>query len=91
MAEILGPGSLGCAVVGGLRSMKGRELFAILGRAPLSYRVQRQKGSHRTLVADGRPRLLFAFHDSDEVPVGLVRKVLMKDVGLSEEEMLELL
>ncbi len=69
--------------------MEGRELFVILGRAPLSYRVQRQKGSHRTLVADGRPRLLFAFHDGDEVPVGLVRKVLMKDVGLSEDEMLD--
>ncbi|HET6447737.1 MAG TPA: hypothetical protein VFG31_01410 [Conexibacter sp.] len=47
-------------------SMKARRLLAILIREPLNYRVVRQTGSHRTLRAQGRPRVLFAWHDRAE-------------------------
>jgi predicted RNA binding protein YcfA (HicA-like mRNA interferase family) len=63
----------------------------VLERRPLSYRVVKQSGSHRTMEADGRPRLLLAFHDDAELPPGLVRKILVRDIGLSEDEALKLL
>jgi predicted RNA binding protein YcfA (HicA-like mRNA interferase family) len=71
--------------MGGFRSMKARELQRLLKRA-LGYEVTRQSGSHRRLEAPGRPPLTFAFHDSDTIAPGLVREILVKQVGLSEEE-----
>jgi len=71
-------------------SMKARRLLAILMREPLNYRVVRQNGSHRTLRAPGRPRLLFAFHDRELRPRE-VRHVLLKEVGLAESEALYLI
>jgi predicted RNA binding protein YcfA (HicA-like mRNA interferase family) len=66
--------------------MTGRELLAVLSRKPLDYQVARQSGSHRTLKADGRPTLTFAFHDQASIAPGLVRKILLVDVGLDEAE-----
>lgn len=79
--------------MGGLQfpSVKARQLFRLLEREPLSYRVSRQNGSHRILEAQDYPRLLLSFHDRDEVAPGLVRKILCKDVGLSEEQAMDLL
>lgn len=73
-------------------SMRWSRLFKILSRAPLNYRIerrgsgQRRKGSHRKLVADGRPDLRMAFHERQELPGGLVRTILVDQVGLAEEE-----
>lgn len=68
-------------------SVRWPELERILAREPLAYATIRQKGSHRTLEsANGYPRLHLAFHDQAEIPGGLLRKVLMGDIGLSEEE-----
>ncbi len=61
-------------------------MLSILRRQPLSYRVVRQNGSHRALEADGYPDLNFAFHDKDTLPPGMVRTILVKRVGLSEEQ-----
>lgn len=72
-------------------TMKAKRLLAILERKPLSYRVSRQSGSHRRMEAPGRPPLTFAFHDNAAVPSGLVRKVLVRDVGLAEDEARKLL
>jgi len=72
-------------------SLKARQLLAILQREPLSYRVARQVGSHRTLEAHGRPTLRFAWHDAATIPPGLVRKILVRDVGLEEDEARDLL
>ena len=72
-------------------SMKAKDLFALLRRRPLGYQVTHQTGSHRKLESDHYPPLLFAFHDRDTVPPGLVRKILTKDVGLSKQEALDLL
>jgi len=66
--------------------MKANRLLAVLEREPLNYRVSRQSGSHRRMEAPGRPPLTFAFHDKATIPSGLVRKVLVRDVGLAEDE-----
>jgi predicted RNA binding protein YcfA (HicA-like mRNA interferase family) len=71
--------------------MKAKRLLAVLEREPLNYRVSRQSGSHRRMTAQGRPALTFAFHDKATVPSGLVRKVLVRDVGLAEDEARKLL
>jgi hypothetical protein len=39
----------------------------------------------------GYPPLVFAFHDRATVPPGMVRKVLVRDVGLAADEALRLL
>ena len=72
--------------------MKGRKLLRVLARKPLSYEVVRQRGSHRQLRSPhGYPPLTFSFHDSATIPPGLVRKILTRDVGLTEEEARKLL
>ena len=68
--------------------MKGRELFRVITR--LGYSVDRQTGSHRRMVHDSRPPLTFAFHDGDDLPPGLVRRILIS-TGLTDEEIRELL
>ena len=72
-------------------TMKAKRLLAVLEREPLNYRVSRQSGSHRRMEAPGRPSLTFAFHDKATIPSGLVRKVLVKDVGLAEDDARKLL
>ena len=72
-------------------SIKAGRLLAVLERKPLSYRVIRRNGSHRRLKSPGRPSLTWAFHDRETIPAGLVRKILVKDVGLAEHGARELL
>lgn len=72
-------------------SMRWPQLRRILEREPMSYRITRQEGSHRTLEAEGRPTLLLSFHDKQELPGRLVRKILVHDVGLTEDEARRLL
>ena len=72
-------------------SIKAKKLLGILERAPLDYRVVRQSGSHRRLESEGRPSFTFAFHDKATIRPALVRKILVKDVGLAEDEARKLL
>jgi predicted RNA binding protein YcfA (HicA-like mRNA interferase family) len=68
-------------------SMKARDLRRLLGRSPLHYASDRQSGSHAQLTSSaGYPPLTFAFHDGQSLSGGLVREILMKGVGLSEED-----
>ncbi len=71
--------------------MKAGALLAVLAREPLAYREVRRTGSHRRLESSGRPSLTFAFHDGQTLAPGLVRKILVKDVGLSADEAVRLL
>ena len=72
-------------------SLKAKKMLAILQREPLGYEVHRQKGSHRKLESrNGYPPLGFSFHDRVTIPPGLVRKILVQDVGLTDEEASEL-
>jgi len=73
-------------------SLKARALLALLQRAPLAYRISRQNGSHRALEScSGYPKVGFSFHDRATISPGVVRKILVKDVGLAEEEALKLI
>lgn len=72
-------------------ALRWPQMRRILERRPLSYRVVRETGSHRRMEAPGRPPLVLAFHNDAEVPPGLVRKILVRDIGLSEAEALSLL
>jgi predicted RNA binding protein YcfA (HicA-like mRNA interferase family) len=71
--------------------MKAKRLLAVLKRKPLNYRVARQSGSHRWLLSPDYPPLTFAFHDSATVRPWVVRKILVGDVGLAEDEAQKLL
>lgn len=71
--------------------MKAKRLLAVLERKPLNYRVTRRAGSHRRLRSSQYPPLTFAFHDNKTVPPWTVSKILLGDVGLTEDEALELL
>jgi predicted RNA binding protein YcfA (HicA-like mRNA interferase family) len=73
--------------------MKWPRLERVLKRKPLQY--QRHKGgggSHRKMVSrNGYPDLYLAFHDDKTLSPGLVRDILVEQVGLSEDEALKLL
>lgn len=70
-------------------SMKSGDLLRIV--TGLGYVEVRRKGSHRRLVCEGKQSLTFAFHDGQTVPPGLVKKILSKDVGLTDEQIQDLL
>ena len=72
-------------------ALKARALLAVLYREPLNYRVVRQVGSHRRLEVPNRPPLTLAFHERTIIAPGLVRKILVDDVGLTEDEVRRLL
>ena len=72
-------------------TMKARELLNILKENPLNYVIMRTHGSHGSLFSPGRPRILYSFHDSEELSGHKVRKILVNGVGLSESEALEIL
>jgi predicted RNA binding protein YcfA (HicA-like mRNA interferase family) len=58
-------------------------------QAELGYSVVRQSGSHRRLVAEGRPELTFAFHDRRSLTPVEVRDILVKQVGLKLDDALK--
>jgi predicted RNA binding protein YcfA (HicA-like mRNA interferase family) len=73
-------------------SVGAKKLLKVLKKAPLSYRVVEQTGSHRKLESkNGYPPLNFAWHDGVEIPPGLVRRVLCHTIGLTEAEAKELI
>ena len=73
-------------------SLKWPKLRRILKRAPLLYAASRTTGSHAKYESTaGYPPLIIAFHESATIAPGLVREILVNQVGLSEEEALELL
>lgn len=68
-------------------SLRWPQLRRVLEAPPLRYKVVSERGSHKKLQSDaGYPELRLAFHDNDDLPPGLVRKILVKDVGLPVEE-----
>jgi predicted RNA binding protein YcfA (HicA-like mRNA interferase family) len=71
--------------------MKAQEFERILKRAPLYYNLARQSGSHRRFEAPDRPPFTFSYHKGATIPPGVVRKILLKDIGLSEDEAMRIL
>ena len=65
-------------------SVKARKLLAALLR--IGWRVERIEGSHRILTREGYYCYVFAFHDADEIPGFLVKKVA-NATGLELEDL----
>jgi len=80
-------------VVAQFPSMKARELRRVLERAPLSYSAKPSSGGSHTILSskNGYPDLLWAFHDRQTISPGLVRNILAKQVGMSEDDAMGLL
>jgi predicted RNA binding protein YcfA (HicA-like mRNA interferase family) len=68
-------------------SLDKRRLLRVLRN--LGYEETRCKGSHIRLVAAGRPPLTIAFHDGASIAPGVVRDILVKQVGLDLDEALK--
>lgn len=71
--------------------MGARELVKVLSGAPFHYKIERQRGSHRKLVSDqGYPPLFFSYHDGETVGDAVIRKYLVKTVGMDADEAIAL-
>ena len=70
-------------------SKKGNQVLRLLKK--LGYTVTRTTGSHRKLEADGRPTIFFAWHDSADVSPTALRKLLVEQVGLNDDEIARVL
>ncbi len=72
-------------------SLKANRMLRVLTSEPLAYHVTRRRGSHRVLESTrGYPKLVFSFHERVTLAPGVVRKILVGDVGLTEDEALRL-
>lgn len=65
-------------------SIKAKRLLAALLR--LGWQVKRQSGSHKTLVRNGWPDFVFAFHEGDEIGTKMLARVA-KHTGLSPNDL----
>lgn len=65
--------------------MKTKELIKCLSRLPLKYKIIGQSGSHRTLGSENYPEIRISYHDTFEISGFKIRKILMEDIGLTEE------
>ena len=58
------------------------------GALPHRLAAQREAGSHKTLVREGWPDFVFAFHDSDEIGPRMLARI-SKRTGLGDTVLLE--
>ncbi|MFZ2301677.1 MAG: type II toxin-antitoxin system HicA family toxin [Gallionella sp.] len=65
-------------------SVKAKRLLAALLR--LGWQIKRQSGSHKTLIRNGWPDYVFAFHDGDEIGPKMLARVA-KHTGLSPSDL----
>jgi predicted RNA binding protein YcfA (HicA-like mRNA interferase family) len=65
-------------------SVKAKRLLAALLR--LGWQIKRQSGSHKTLIRNGWPDFVFAFHDGDEIGPKMLARVA-KHTGLSPSDL----
>jgi predicted RNA binding protein YcfA (HicA-like mRNA interferase family) len=73
-------------------SLKATKLLKVLRKIGYSYEPgSREGGSHCNLVAEGRNRIRWAFHNKVSVPPRSVKSVLVDQAGLSVEEAKEVL
>lgn len=65
-------------------SSKARVVLAALER--IGWVVKRTTGSHRVLARGGRPDVVFAFHDRDEIGPKMLARIA-KRTGLRPEDL----
>jgi predicted RNA binding protein YcfA (HicA-like mRNA interferase family) len=52
----------------------------------IGWSVKRESGSHKTLMREGWPDVVFAFHDSDEIGPRMLARVA-KQTGLTPSDL----
>ncbi|MGA1718009.1 MAG: type II toxin-antitoxin system HicA family toxin [Aquiluna sp.] len=65
-------------------SSKSRKVLAALIR--IGWQIKRQSGSHITLVREGWPNFIYAFHDRDEIGPKMLARI-SRHTGLSPEDL----
>ena len=65
-------------------AVKAKRVLAALLR--IGWNIKRQSGSHRTLIRDGWPDMVFAFHDNEEIGPRMLARIA-KHTGLSAEDL----
>ena len=65
-------------------SSKAKRVLAALLR--IGWQIKRQSGSHKTLMREGWPDYVFAFHDSEEIGPKMLARVA-KHTGLKPEDL----
>jgi predicted RNA binding protein YcfA (HicA-like mRNA interferase family) len=65
-------------------SIKARRLHAALEK--IGWTQKRQSGSHRTLMREGWPDFVFAFHDGDEIGPRMLARIA-KHTGITPEDL----
>ena len=65
-------------------AVKASRVLTALTR--LGWVLKRQTGSHRTLVRDGWPDFVFAFHDGEEIGPRMLARIA-KRTGLAPEDL----
>ena len=68
----------------GFPSTRARRVLAALLRT--GWTIKRQTGSHRTISKDGRPDVVFAFHDGDEIGSKMLARIA-KNTGLKPDDL----
>lgn len=67
----------------GFPAAKAKRVLAALLRK--GWAIKRQSGSHRTLAKEGKPDVVFAFHDGEEVGPKMLSRIA-KLTGLKRED-----
>jgi predicted RNA binding protein YcfA (HicA-like mRNA interferase family) len=65
-------------------SQKAKRVLAALLR--VGWQVKRQTGSHKTLVREGWPDFVFAFHDGEELGPRMLA-LIAKHTGLTPNDL----
>jgi predicted RNA binding protein YcfA (HicA-like mRNA interferase family) len=65
-------------------SAKARRVLAALLR--IGWSIKRESASHKTLSRPGRPDVVFAFHDKDEIGPKMLARIA-KNTGLKPEDL----
>jgi predicted RNA binding protein YcfA (HicA-like mRNA interferase family) len=65
-------------------STSGKRVLAALLR--LGWRIKRQTGSHKILIREGWPNVVFAFHDGETLGPKILARIA-KTTGLHPEDL----
>ena len=65
-------------------SAKAKRVLAALLR--IGWGIRRESGSHKVLSRPGRPDVVFAFHDKDEIGPKMLARIA-KTTGLKPEDL----
>ncbi|WP_375595445.1 type II toxin-antitoxin system HicA family toxin [Algihabitans albus] len=65
-------------------AVRARRVLAALEKT--GWQIKRQRGSHRVLAKAGRPNVVFAFHDREEIGPKMLARIA-RQTGLRPEDL----